>query len=89
MVFLVSANFYCLKSSLHAGETIGIHEGFRQTALLSDLEPFTAALVTDPDSILQPNGQITYSKGASIMLMLQSFFEAGKAGSFQVGYCSS
>ena len=66
-----------------AGESIGIHEGFRQTALLADSEPFTAALVTDSKSPLQPTSKIIYSKGASILLMLQNLLEAGQPGSFQ------
>ena len=68
------------------GEGIGIHEGPRATALLADDEPLTSALVpaTAAQPRLLPSGAVEYSKGAAVLRMLQSFWEAGRPGSFQV-----
>ena len=69
-----------------AGEAIGIHEGPRATALLADDEPLTSAMVPEAAAQLRlfPSGAVEYSKGAAVLRMLQSFWDAGRPGSFQV-----
>ena len=67
-----------------AGESIGIHEGPRSTALLADREPYTSALVPSDSDKLRPSGQITYSKGAALLAMLQDLLDSEAPGSFQV-----
>ena len=53
-----------------------------------DDEPYTASLVPKIDEygqlVVPPSGAITYSKGAAIFGMLEAYWEAGRAGSFQV-----
>lgn len=66
------------------GESIGIHEGPRGTALLADREPHTSALVPTAESRLQPSGKILYSKGAAILAMLHDLLDSAAPGSFQV-----
>lgn len=63
-----------------------MHEGPRQVALLSDDEPLTAPLVPNlsVESPFLPSGQVTYSKGASVLHMLQAFLDAQQPGTFQV-----
>jgi hypothetical protein len=69
-----------------AGESVGIHEGPRGTALLADQEPLTSALVPSASDKLEPSGQITYSKGAAILAMLHDLLESAAPGSFQVQF---
>jgi hypothetical protein len=76
------------------GEWLASHEGPRRTALVADTSAGGAPLVPARDELgpawggRTPSPRLLDSKGASLLGMLEAFWEARKPGSFQARRCA-
>ena len=67
------------------GEATGVHEGPRAHAMATDGTPFVQPLLsTGTPGFLSYHSEIPYSKGASLMVMLEAYWQSVGEDAFRV-----
>ncbi|KAL3162156.1 hypothetical protein ABBQ32_009864 [Trebouxia sp. C0010 RCD-2024] len=78
------AALFQLASTPH-GEDIGVHEGPRSLAMGADGTPLVKPLLSTDPGFLQYHPEISYSKTAAVLRMLEAFWDSAGENTFQEG----